>query len=126
MTNGNKKLVNINILQANKGSSDLANKIDSIMTLIKDYSIDILCLTEANYNNHDPIAKATVDKAIKGFKLEISDQGHLKYSRCVMIIKNKIPYQRISIKPDITNPTVAILIKTKKHEKLALIGHYRQ
>ena len=125
-TNGNKKLVKINIMQANKGSSNLVNKIDSVMTLIKDYDIDILCLTEANYNNYDPISKAAIAKAIKGFKIEISDQENLKYSRCIMLIKNKIPYERINIKPDTVNPTVVIVIKTKKHEKLALVSHYRQ
>ena len=43
-----------------------------------------------------------------------------------MLIRNKIPYERIKRKSDTVNPTVAITVKTKKHEKIAIVGHYRQ
>ena len=84
--NGNMKLTKINVMHANKGSADLVKKIDIIMSIIKDYSIDIMCITEANYDNFDPIAKATISKSIKGYKLEVSGHSNLRLSRCIMII----------------------------------------
>ena len=85
-SNGNKKIIKIKVLHANKGLSDLVNKIDLIMTVIKDLKSDITCITEANFNYNDPKSKAAIAKATKGFKIEISGQSNVSHSRCIMII----------------------------------------
>ena len=50
----------------------------------------------------------------------------MSHSRCIMIIHKRIPYERIEDKNINVNPTVAVKIKTKKHENLVIVGHYRQ
>ena len=43
-----------------------------------------------------------------------------------MLIKSKLPYERVPIDDDSTNPAIVINIKTKPRESTLIIGHYRQ
>ena len=120
-----KKTKTYTILQMNKGTADFQTKQDLVKSNIKDNAADITVITEANYEPNDPSKVADAKKTLKGYKIEISTQPNNPKSRCIMIIKNTVQYERLDVDDD-ENPIVAISIKTKKHQKAVIVGHYRQ
>ena len=91
-----------------------------------DNNVDVTFMSEANYKYDDPTKKASLLKSIKGYNLETSVQSSNDNSRCIMLIRKKIPYERLVDKDNVENPLVAIKTKTKKHESTIIIGHHRQ
>ena len=107
----------------NKGTADFKKKQDLIKFNINETEADITLVTEANHIIDDKSKRSSMAKTFKGFKIEESKQDNNDKSRCLMIIRNKIKYERLQI-DESKNPTVAIKIKTKKNENTIIIGHY--
>ena len=89
--NGNNKIIRIIIIQINKGSADIDNKIDLLMANINNQSTDLAVISEANYKYNDPRVNTILKKATKGYKIEYSSQLNHDSSRCIILIKKKIP-----------------------------------
>ena len=121
----NQKIKKIKILQMNKGTADLENKADLVNFNIKENGADIIFLSEANHKFTDDSKKANLKKIFKGFRIEESRQIGQDSCRCLMLIRNRINYERLDF-DESENPAIAIKLKTKKHQFSTILGHYRQ
>ena len=109
-----KKVKKYRILQMNKGTADFQLKQDLVKFNIKENDADITLITEANHDPNDISKTSDIKKTFKGYKIEESLQSNNPRSRCLMIIKNSIQYERMKV-DDEENPIVAICVKTKKN-----------
>ena len=121
-----KKSKKLTILQINKGSADFENKDDLIKFTCVENEADIIFISEANFSHNDEAKRASARKTFRGYKIEEIENKTNDKSRVLMIIKNKIPYERVPMEDEVINPAIAIKVTSKTHESTTIVGHYRQ
>ena len=124
MSNGNSRVKQvIKLVHWNMGSTWWERKKDEVLTVIEEYSPDILFISEANMRNDLPV----FEKEIDGYDLIVpKTAARYGHARLVLLIREEVEYKIIENWMNNDSATIWIRIVTKGRKPINIGGTYRE